>query len=275
MIYNALNFPILVAYNEAENELEGIVTIKYHENSSKETMDPYYQKEGVNFFSITGVLVRQRENILKKGIGSNLYSSAILGIEQYAQKHRENPVELNAVIDCTNLPSLYALINGTEKLNTQGLMGKNKELESVLEAIYVVRDDEHHLVEAPTYVLKIDLEPKEVCNSEEIPKKILSYKVDKQVESYQNYETLLDTILEEVKKDETCKITHMEDEEAGTVTYISLEDKKIGIGSIQLERNGAQNIGKKRIPRNDVNDFVGPMPDVRSAIKEKGERDDR
>ena len=57
MLYNLLHYPVLVAYDQQTNELEGIVTIKYHENSSIETMDPYYQKEGAKFFSITGVLV--------------------------------------------------------------------------------------------------------------------------------------------------------------------------------------------------------------------------
>lgn len=281
MIENALNYPVLVAYNKVTNELEGIVTIKYHENDSKETMDPYYQKEGAKFFSITGVLVRQRENTLHKGIGSNLYSASILGIEQYAQEHRDEQMELNAVIDCTNLPSLYALINGTENLQARGLVGKNKELEAVLDAIYLVRDSEQHLVEAPTFVLKIDLEPKDIrqknWHSEEEmlkSKNVFSYDVDIQQENYQNYETLLDTILRKIKKGKTFQITQMEDAGTGMVTYIGLGNNKIHIEDMQLERNGAQNIGRKRIPRRDVHRFVGPMPDITKGIIE-GERDDR
>lgn len=281
MLYNLLHYPVLVAYDQQTNELEGIVTIKYHENSSIETMDPYYQKEGAKFFSVTGILVKQRENMLNKGIGSNLYSASILGIQQYAQNHEGEGLELNVVIDCTNLPSLYALINGTENLQARGLVGKNKELEAILDAIYVVRDEKHHLVEAPTYVLKINLEPKDIrkenWNSEERlkNKNVFSYNVDSNKNQHQNYEMLLDTILKEIKKDENCVATQMEDVGTGTVTYICVENKKIYMRNMVLERNEAQNIGKKRTPRNDVSQFVGPMPDISKNIQEDGERDDR
>ena len=282
MLYNLLHYPVLVAYDQETNELEGIVTIKYHENSSTKTMDPYYQKEGAKFFSITGVLVKQRENMLNKGIGSNLYSASILGIQQYAQNHKKEQLELNVVIDCTNLPSLYALTNGNENLQARGLVGENKELEAILEAIYIVRDEHHHLVEAPTYVLRIDLEPRNIreenwMSEEEMlkSKNTFSYTVDPHQEKHQSYEVLLDTILNEIKQDESCIATQMEDEGTGTVTYISVEHKKIYLENMKLERNGAQNIGKKRVPRNDVPLFVGPMPDIGQVLQKEGERDDR
>ena len=279
MLYNLQHYPVLVAYDQETNELEGIVTIKYHENSSKETMDPYYQKEGARFFSITGVLVRQRENMLNKGIGTNLYSASILGVQQYAQKHKEEQLELNVVIDCTNLPSLYALANGNKNLKIQGLVGKDKELDAALDAIYLVRDESQHLVEAPTYVLKIDLESKDIKKEEENSKgrniKSFSYAVNPENERHQNYEALLDTILEEIRQDENCTTTQMEDKGTGMVTYISLNNKKIKLDNMKLERNGAQNIGRKRTPRNDVDKFVGPMPDISKALQEEGERDVR
>ena len=40
-------------------------------------------------------------------------------------------------------------------------MGEGKKLDSNLEAIYTVKDENGHLIEAPTYVLKVDLNAKE------------------------------------------------------------------------------------------------------------------
>ena len=52
-------------------------------------MDPYYQKEGVKFYSITGAIVRQRDNMLNKGLGTCMYETAILGIYKFTCKHTQ------------------------------------------------------------------------------------------------------------------------------------------------------------------------------------------
>lgn len=41
---------------------------------------------------------------------------------------------------------------------------------------------------------------------------------------------------------------------------------------MKIERNGSENIGKNRVPRNDVYKFVGPMPNFRNYIEEEFER---
>ena len=86
MAHNLQHFPVLGAFNIKSGELEGVVTIKYHENSSLEVTDPYYPKNDAKFFSITGVIVKQRKNMLHKGLGSNLYAASILGIQKYASE---------------------------------------------------------------------------------------------------------------------------------------------------------------------------------------------
>ena len=62
--------------------------------------------------------------------------------------------------------------------------------------------------------------------------------------------------------------TQMEDEGTGTVTYISVDNLNIRLEDMKVDRNGAQNIGKKRVPRNDVSKFVGPMPDFTNYIED-------
>lgn len=265
MLHNLRCYPVLGAFDVQSGELEGVVTIKYHENISEKETDPYYPKPDAKFFSITGVIVKQRENMLNKGIGSNLYASSILGLQKYASQHPDEKVELNVVIDCTNLPSLYALTNGNEKIAARGYIEENQKLPAILDGIYTVKDEENHLVEAPTYVIRIPLEPKQI---EERESQVFSYDTTKEAPRFQQYEELLDTILEQIKQDDLCVMTQMEDEGTGTVNYIHTENLAIHLEDMKLERNGTQNIGKKRIPRGDVSNFVGPMPDLRKEIEE-------
>lgn len=267
MLYNLKAYPVLGAFDMRSGELEGVVTIKYHENTLEEDTDPYYPKPNAKFFSITGVIVRQRENMLNKGIGSSLYAASILGLQKYASKYPEENMELNVVIDCTNLPSLYALTNGNEKIAACGYLGRSQKLLAVLDGIYTVRDEEQHLIEAPTYVIKIPLDPQQI-QAQTRESQTFSYHTKKDTPNYQQYEELLDTILEKIKQDETCVITQMEDEGIGTVSYIHIENLEIHLEDMQIERNGTQNIGKKRTPTGEVSRFVGPMPDLKKEIEE-------
>ena len=150
-------------------------------------------------------------------------------------------------------------------------MGENKKLEATLDGIYTVRDERNHLVEAPTYVINIPLVPKEIKNNI-IEDKVFNYKADKDKENYVQYEELLDIILDKVKQNKKCKVTKMEDAGVGTVDYIHTDELKIQLESMKLERNGAENIGKKRVSRRDVDKFVGPMPNFQNYIEEEYER---
>lgn len=264
MSSNFQNFPVLGVVNDAINELEGVMTIKFNDN--RKEMDPYYQKEGVKFYSITGAIVRQRENMLNKGLGTGMYETAILGIQRYVQAHPEDNLELNVVIDCTNLPSLYALSNAVSNINSRELVGDGKKLNSNLEAIYTVKDENGHLVEAPTYVLRVDLNAKdkgqedlEEMKSEET---VITFNVEEEKEKHEKYKQLLDEILERIKASGNCKPLHMEDKGTGNVTYIPVSSLGINLTDLRVITNGAEKIGEKRTPRNDSDKFVGPMPNV-------------
>lgn len=268
MLHNLQQYPVLGALNAMTGELEGVITLKYHENSSKDKIDPYYPKENVHFFSITGVIVKQRKDILHKGLGSSLYAASILGIQKYASEYLDENMELNAVIDCTNLPSLYALKNGNKKIERNNYIGANQKLEPILDGIYTVRDAKYHLVEAPTYVIKIPLIPKESTINENNDE-IFNYTAEAGKIKHRQYETILDCILDKIKREKSFNVTKMEDEGTGIVDYIHTDDLEIYLESMKLERNGTENIGEKRIPRRDVPKFVGPMPDFRTYIEEE------
>lgn len=271
MSYNLQRYLVLGVFDMQTRELEGITTIKYHQNFSTEETDPYYPKEGVNFFTITGVIVKQRENMLHKGLGSNLYTASLLGLYNYTSNHPEEVVDLNVVIDCTNLPGLYALSRGNRNLTLQGYLGENKTLPAILDGIYTVRGEEGKLVEAPTYSIRIPTKAEEIKEGRE--ECAFSYSTQRSTPRHQQYEELLDTILEKIKKDETCEVTQMEDKGTGIVSYIHTDNLGIYLEDMKLERNGTQDIGPKRIPRKDVSSFVGPMPDFSKCIEE--DKDDR
>lgn len=266
MMQNLQGYPVIGAFNTKTGELEGVVTIKFHQNNSLETTDPYYPKPGAEFYSITGVIVRQRKGVLHKGLGSHLYLASILGIQKYASSHPEQNLELNAVIDCTNLPSLYALSSANRKITQNEYVGKNKKLNAILDGIYTVRDEENRLVEAPTYVIKINLKPVTTEKTAEEDTTFV-FSANSETPNYCQYELLLDKILSKVKREEQQDITTILDEDAGMVDYHHIEKSGITLESIKLERNGAENIGRKRTPRGDVDDFVGPMPDFKNYIE--------
>jgi len=271
MQHNLQRYPVLGAVNTKKGELEGVVTLKYHENSSEETTDPYYPKKDAKFFSITGVIVKQRENTLNKGIGSNLYAASILGIQKYANENTKEDIELNAVIDCTNLPSLYALANGNKKVSSKNCVGENQKLEAILDGIYTVRDKENHLVEAPTYVIKFPLVAQKV-KSDIIKDEVFSFKKKKDTKKHEKYQELLDTILEKAKQEKKLNVTKNRDDEKGMVHYIHLDNLGIPLENMRIQRNGTENIGNRRIPRGDVYSFVGPMPNFQDYIEEENER---
>ena len=44
---------------------------------------------------------------------------------------------------------------------------------------------------------------------------------------------------------------------------------------MEIITNGAENNGKKRIPRGDVSDYVGPMPNLQDYIDEDENEEER
>lgn len=276
MAHNLKNYPIIVVINEESNEIEGATTIKYHHNTESD-IDPYYPKKGVKSYSITGILVRQRDNITNKGLGTSMYEAAILGLQKYATSHKEDNVEINCVIDFTNLKSMYAFANANNNIDARGLVGENNELIATLEGIYIVQDFKtKELVEAPTAVLKVDLTPKKrnefSRKQTDKPKHEFVFSVNKEEKVYFD---ILKEIMKKIRPSKgPVQRTTMIDEDAGIVTYIPVQSEQIQVEDIVIFPNGTEKIGKNRIPRKDVETFVGPTENVwiKRKTKEGEER---
>lgn len=159
------------------------------------------------------------------------------------QAHPENNLELNVVIDCTNLPSLYALSNAVSNINSRGLVGEGKKLDSNLEAIYAVKDENGHLIEAPTYVLKVGLNAKE--------------KEDKKLRVCKENETVIsfnvNTIAEKHKKNLDNKFKNISIE---VKKLKNEENKKSNNNGESLIQETENNIKKREFSDNMINSYL-------------------
>ena len=80
---NTRAYPIIIARKKGTDEILGISTIKYDENS-EESIDPYFPEGDAKYFSITGILTKR--NNTYKGIGKKIYEIALRGAYNY-EKH--------------------------------------------------------------------------------------------------------------------------------------------------------------------------------------------
>lgn len=291
MLENLQKHIVIGIEDTKTGELEGVTTIKYYENKGGE-VNPYYPREDTKYFEITGVIVKQRGDMTHKGLGTNMYEACFLGLYEYVKEHPEG-YRMDAVIDCTNIKSLYAAKNAIKNINARGLVGEGKRLNLFLAGLYVVRDPQTRaLVEAPTFVLESDLKE---CNSlskiEERQEEGITFvyrKPKKTKTKAREYRGLQHSILrrmnqskkerhnEALEKEglnmanellgnvekEKAKVTRNLDEEAGYVDFIDLSDMQVAIEEMNLRTNGSENIGARRNQRRDVGNFVGPMPNV-------------
>lgn len=260
MSYNLQRYPIIIAVNEESGEIDGVTTIKYHHNVEGD-IDPYHPKKDAKFYSITGIIVRQREGIGNKGLGTNMYEAATLGLQRYASQHEKEEIEVLIDIDCTNIKSLYANANANANIDCRGLVGRGKSILTYLDGIYIVTDENGNLKEAPTFVIKEDLVPK---NSEDI----LVDKEEKVTFSFNEsadrvYESQLKEIVKQIRPVAgRLQMTTMLDEGTGYVTYIPNQGNRIQIENIKVYPNGTEKVGKNRVQRKDVWKYQGPMPEI-------------
>jgi len=154
---NCRNYPIIIAREKDTDNLLGISTIKYDENTG-ENIDPYFPEKDAKYFSITGILSKKDNPY--RGIGKKIYEIALKGAYNY-EKYYPGTMMM-CVIDCRNKQSLRALTSAAEKINQSDYVGINKELPVHILGYYELRDKESQkILEAPTLVIEIGLEEKE------------------------------------------------------------------------------------------------------------------
>lgn len=255
VIRNCKEYPIIIAKEKGTNELLGISTIKYDENTDQ-SIDPYFPEEDAKYFSITGILAKK--DTPHRGIGKKIYEIAIRGAYAYEQIYPGT--KMMCVIDCRNRQSLKALTSVVNSIRTNNYFGKGKELPITVCGYYELRDKENNeLLEAPTLVVDIDLEPKNIC--EQKNNDLLEYNSN---DGETLFNSLLGTLKNQFNKYGISEPVIEEDVGCGMVYYYSLKEReRCQVTGIEIVSNGTEE-GNDRKPRDDkeMREFMGPMPKI-------------
>lgn len=159
---NVTQYPIMLATRKDEfggEEILGAITIKI-ENNSSITNNPYFPTKNEYVLSITGVLAKQ--NILDKngnrikGIGKELYKTAIKAAYEL---NKEENIRLVCEIDCRNTNSLNSISKAVTELQEE-----NVPVKLFIPGYYEIYNKTKQLVEAPTFMLEVDLEGEKNIN---------------------------------------------------------------------------------------------------------------
>ena len=152
---NFTRFPMMVATQKNKfgtDEIIGATTIKI-ENNASIIDNPYFPTKNEIVLSITGVLTKLNATDINgnkiRGIGKELYKSAIKGAYEL---NKEKKVRLICKIDCRNDKSLIAISKAVKELQEENLPVKLS-----IAGYYEIFGENKNLVEAPTFILEIDL----------------------------------------------------------------------------------------------------------------------
>ena len=261
---NTRAYPIIIARKKGTDEILGISTIKYDENS-EEFIDPYFPEGDAKYFSITGILTKR--NNTYKGIGKKIYEIALRGAYNYENHYPGT--RIMCVIDCRNRQSLRALSSAVKNIRDDGFLGDDLYLPANVFGYYELRDkEEGKLLEAPTLVMEVGLSPKEKNGEEEdfgLRNIIFNRK-----EGQSLFDTLLETLKDNLYEYKINEPQVLEDTDAGMVYFYSLEDREMcRLEGINIESNGTEK-GNDRIPKDDIfmRNFMGPIPVIRISEEE-------
>ncbi len=237
---NLIHYPILIASKkeyDGSDDILGVTTVKFEKNSSYSD-NPYFPTRDENVLSITGVLTRNNEdtNLPRiRGIGKELYKSAIRAAYRL---NKEKRIRLRCEIDCRNERSLSAINKAVQDLQSEGL-----DICSFITGYYEIYNKQKQLIEAPTFILEVNLN----CNKYENTYAEFSYINCKKQRL--NYD-----LLKEVK--EQVKITRRYLNTAGQNHVLYNMIKPINIQNVTIEA-GTSSEGNERTPRlNPVLEYV-------------------
>ena len=167
---NVQRYPIMLVSKKDEygkDEILGTTTVKFENNKSLSD-NPYFPTKGEDILSITGVLTKMNaldKNGNKiKGLGRELFKSAIKGAYN---ANKDNTVRLICEVDCRNTNSLYSVCKAVKELQEEG-----NNIQIFLNGYYEIKNKEKNLLEAPTFILEIDLNGDKKVNNDNL---ILDY----------------------------------------------------------------------------------------------------
>ena len=166
ILENILRYPILLASKKDENgheDILGVTTVKMEKNLNLSD-NPCFPTVNENVLSITGILAKmnnQDENQVRvRGVGKELFKSAI---KAAVEINRIEPVRLIFEVDCRNTNSLNAACRALKDLQNEGL-----NINMFISGYYEIKNKDKSLVEAPTFILEIDLSGAKTLSKSEV-----------------------------------------------------------------------------------------------------------
>lgn len=163
---NVVHYPIMLVSKKDEygkDEILGTTTVKF-ENNKSITDNPYFPTKGEDVLSITGVLTKMNatdKNGNKiRGLGRELFKSAIKGAYN---ANKDKALRLICEVDCRNTNSLYSVCKAVKELQEEG-----NNIQIFLNGYYEIKNKEKNLLEAPTFILEIDLNGDKQVNNDNL-----------------------------------------------------------------------------------------------------------
>lgn len=226
---NYLKYPIIMAYQEIDGFVDvlGVSTIKYFQNTAYWT-NPYYPIPDKKYFEVTGILVKQNNDI--KNIGKHIYEIVLKGLKKYQQILPDFDVIF--VADCRNYMSINGACGGAKFARFEN----HEDIYGQLVGIYTMKRDEQ-LIEAPTFVAKF------CFNKPYFHGKPITF-------DYRASENLFDDLLNNlyVNLQEYGIRPGIENyDEDAIVTFYELENKHINLDDLTILPNGTD-LGNDRVP---------------------------
>ena len=163
---NVQHYPIMLVSKKDEygkDEILGTTTVKF-ENNKYLTDNPYFPTKGEDILSITGVLTKMnavdKDGNKIRGLGRELFKSAIKGAYN---ANKDKSLRLICEVDCRNTNSLYSVCKAVKELQDEG-----DNIQIFLNGYYEIKNKERNLVEAPTFILEIDLNGNKEVNNDSL-----------------------------------------------------------------------------------------------------------
>lgn len=262
VLNNCRNYPIILAREKGKKEIIGISTIKYSENNEN-SQDPYFPEQDTSFFSITGILTKKDNRI--KGIGKKIYEIAVRGSYEYEKEYPGT--RLMCVIDCRNKHSLEALAVAIENINNNSNLEFRNKLPANIMAYYELKEKKKdELLEAPTLVLEVGLNPDEKIDENQEEEEINYFKE----EDKSLFESLVKQLRSKLRKygiQEPHVGIDLDDGNPIQVYFYPLSNiRGCNIRNIRINP-GDTSDGNCRTPEDEstISGFVGPMPKIYDA----------
>ena len=95
-----------------------------------------------------------------RGLGRELFKSAIKGAYN---ANKDKALRLICEVDCRNTNSLYSVCKAVKELQDEG-----DNIQIFLNGYYEIKNKERNLVEAPTFILEIDLNGNKEVNNDSL-----------------------------------------------------------------------------------------------------------